>query len=315
MQIYFYHITKKNLKYKLYINDLMTTLMSDIKANNIFIKNKKVAEVQNKSQTIVGNNNNTTNTQIKIEIQIINCSYNENKLPNMNSNYISTESINNMNITDLVHHIQEFVFFERKTMKEGKYKNTQDMLKRLYEIGQKKTFEGQCKKYSVFFVEVCPVINLPLSGRSICHGLGNCCRATEVRIKSKGTAIKNVSLHPILVDFLNSSEFFWHDPWPSGCEFNVILGNFLMERGDSYDSPVRDVSFFVHLLCTQFNENIRTIIAAAETKFEFSEKTRCGSNIRSMDENGEFGKSFKVEKTLILTKILKMPENSVSVSN
>jgi len=224
----------------------------------------------------------------------------------MNSNYISIESINKMDITDLARHIQEFVFFERKTMKEGQYKNTQDMLKRLYEIGQKNTFESQCKKYSVFFVEVCPVINLPLSDRSTCQGLGNCCRATEVRIKSKGTAIKNVSLHPILVDFLNSSDFFWHYPWPSGCEFNVILGNFLMERGNSYDSPVRDVASLVRLLGTQFNENIQTIIGAAETQFEFSEKTRCGSNI----ENGEFGKSFKVEKALILTKILKMPENA-----
>ena len=72
----------------------------------------------------------------------------------MNSNFISTESINKMDMTELVCHIEEFVFFKKKTMKEGQYKNTQDMLKRLYEIAEEKTFKDQCKKYSVVFIEV-----------------------------------------------------------------------------------------------------------------------------------------------------------------
>ncbi len=215
----------------------------------------------------------------------------------MNSNYISTESINNMDITELVHHIQEFVFFERKTMKEGQYKNTQDMLKRLYEIGEEKTFEVQCKKYSVVFIEVCPVINLPLfSGRSDCRGLEGlegCCQATEVRIKCKTTRIKNVFLHPILVDFLNSNIDFQNNVRAS--DFNLILKDFL--RANSDDG---DVALLARFLCTQFDENIQTIIDAAETQFEFSEKIRCGTKNRNR-------KVFKVEKKLILHKILETP--------
>ncbi len=214
----------------------------------------------------------------------------------MNSNFISTESINKMDMTELVCHIEEFVFFKKKTMKEGQYKNTQDMLKRLYEIAEEKTFKDQCKKYSVVFIEVCPVINLPLlSGRSDCRGLEGCCQATEVRIKYKTTAIKNVFLHPLLVDFLNGTTRFQNNVCAS--DFNLLLKDFL--RANSDDDYVAPLARF---LCIQFDENIQTIIDAAETQFEFSEKIRCASKNRN--KNGETRKTFKVEKKMILHKIL-----------
>ena len=210
----------------------------------------------------------------------------------MSSNYISTETINNMNMTDLVQGIQEFVFFERKNMKEGKYKNTQDMLKRLYEIGEEKTFENQCKKYYIFFIEVCPVINLPLNGRSVCRGLEDCCQATEVRIKCNTMRFNNVYLHPLLVRFLNSSDFLQNTN-------SIFISNLekYLRRPNAFDGEVDPLMRF---LCTQFHVNIQTIIDAAETHFEFSENIRCGGSACLMSGNigGKNGnrKYFKGER-------------------
>jgi len=205
----------------------------------------------------------------------------------MNSNYISTESINIMDVSELARHIQEFVFLGRKSMKDGEYHSIQNLLQRLHQIGEEKSFKSHCKKYSILFIEACPVINLPPSGES-CPRMNDCAHRVEIGIKCKSTRLNNVYLHPLLADFINSGAFGTYCP----CFNEQDLKDFLKRRAPSNEG---DVGSLHKYLCDQYYGNLQPIIDAAETSFEFSQNSRC-------DQTKKY---FKSDRKLFLHKILK----------
>ena len=202
-------------------------------------------------------------------------------------------------MNDLINQLQDTIFNARETINDKTYKDTLELIGKLHNLNEEKSFENECKRYKVAFIRNQPDVVLPLENKELCEYDmdGDCCKGVLVDIRSN-TFIRKLVLHPLLVEYLEDEVYLQEEHCPSrlthfGSVFSKPWLEHFLEKIEKKD--------MLDKLCSQYETKILPILRDTPCS-RVTTKTTCGGTEEG-DKDMGVRRYYQLQNRIILFKI------------
>ena len=182
-------------------------------------------------------------------------------------------------MNDLINQIQDTIFNARESMTDKTYKDALELVGKLHNLNEEKSFENECQTYKVAFIRNRSVFQLPLENKEVCeYPEFECCKGLSVQITPE-TFTRQLVLHPILVEYLEESDYIKTE----FCESDLTHPGSVFSKwwlGQFLNTKYCDKKDMSDKLCAQYEGKIYPIIL--DNSWSVVEQTSTwGEDVRS----------------------------------